>query len=182
MFKETGRARRCALAALALTTLTLAGCSSSTTGGKGSSGPTSGGSSQPGTSSLPGGPSASGGSTSGSSSGGGGGSAAACADITSLMTINKEFDGIGSDIGKGKVLIVSLQGAAAKFAQDAPSGISAAAGAYSGAIATLKTYVDKATSINELHGKSSSDPKLKSALTSLSSSGSQIDTWRSANC
>lgn len=179
--------RRGAMAALASTTLALAACAGGTTDGKGSSRPSAAGSSLsfPSTSSGPTDGAPSGTPSSGNTSvtpSVGNIAQAACADITSLMKVNNEFDGIGSDVGKGRILVASLQQVAVKLSQDAPDDLSSAATTYQGAVETLKSYVDKATSIDELHSESSSDPTLRAALSELSSSGKQIDTWRSANC
>lgn len=179
--------KRGAMAALASTTLALAACAGSTTDGKGVSSPSAAGSSSsfPSTSSVPTDGSDSATPSSGDTSvtpSGSNVAQAACADITSLMKVNNEFDGIGSDVGKGRILVASLQQVAVKLSSDAPDDLSSAATTYQGAVDTLKSYVDKATSIDELHTESSSDPTLRTTLSALSSSGKQIDTWRSANC
>lgn len=174
---DTRRAhRRVALALLSLAAFAVTGCASSSSGGGSSS------SAAPSSSTSGPATSASAAVSSTAAAAGGGDVKKACSDYVALKKINDEFDQIGDNLSAGKGLMGSLVGTAADFAEAAPSVVASAAKGYLGAVTTLKAYVAKATSIQQLRQESASDPVLKNALVTLGSSSKQIETWSKAVC
>lgn len=98
------------------------------------------------------------------------------------MKINRKFDVVGTNLPRARGLVRDLAQSTRLLVRVAVSDIKPAVVVYLSGIDTLETYVDTAKSIDELHSASKSDPKLKAALSSLRSSGVQIESWQTANC
>lgn len=180
MTVENRRGRRALAAAAALIALTATACSSSggVTGGAGSSASTSTSAS----SSTAASTSASSSASSTASKPVAGANKAACADVQSLIKINKAFDAAGNDLNKGKALLGSLVGTSDKLVKDAPSSLAAPAKTYDKDARVLAAATVKAKSITALHKAATSDPKLRGAVTELGTMGGSISAWSAKNC
>jgi hypothetical protein len=169
------RFRRGVLVPLGFVALALAGCGSSAPSGGGSPAASSTSAASSTATSAPA-------ASSTAAAAGGGDVKKACADYVELKRINDEFDKLGSDLSSGNRLMSTLVTTATGFADAAPSVVTKPAKDYLGAVTTLKSYVAKAKSTEQLHQQSASDPVLKNALVTLGASAKQIETWSKTVC
>lgn len=109
-----------------------------------------------------------------------GGIAAACDDIAAIRAANKDVN--SSSVTKVRALFATIERAATDLVRDAPKDIAAPAAAFLRAVTTLKGFVDKVSSIDQLSQQTQQDPKLAGAFTDLATSDQRISVWAASKC
>jgi hypothetical protein len=103
---------------------------------------------------------------------------AAC---TNAGTIIRQLDSISTDLAASKLLFRRLAGESRTLAATAPPSLRADATDLKAAIATTKTYIDRAQSIEQLQ-TFEQRPAVQDAFNRLLTAGSHLGDWRKQHC